>query len=310
MKIFLTGGSGMVGRTIQAHARRFDYEIDAPSRQQVDLMDAKKIQDYLVSTNPDLVIHAAGLVGGIQANSIAPYDFCVQNLQIGLNVIQAAHAAGIERLLNLGSSCMYPRDAECPLKETSLLTGALEPTNEGYAIAKLAVAKLAQYLSQQHEVLYKTLIPCNLYGPWDKFGVNNAHMLPAVIRKIHEAKDQGQKHVEVWGDGNARREFLFAEDLADFIFFGIERFERLPSLMNVGLGFDYSINDYYAAVKEVVGYSGGFKHNLSKPTGMQQKLVDISLQKYLGWKPKTDLTTGIARTYEFFLSRINEPCYH
>ena len=310
MKIFLTGGNGMVGRNIQMVARHFAHQIDAPSRQELDLFDLNKIQDYLNRTNPDLVIHTAGLVGGIQANTAAPYDFCLQNLQIGLNVIQAAHSVGVKRLLNLGSSCMYPCAAANPLKESSLLTGELEPTNEGYAIAKIAVAKLAQYLSQQYSLSYKTIVPCNLYGLWDKFGVNNSHMIPAVIRKIHEAKEQGHEYVEVWGDGSAKREFLFAEDLADFIFFGIERFERLPTLMNIGLGFDYSINDYYATVKEVVGYTGSFKHNLSKPTGMQQKLVDISLQKHFGWKPRTDLKTGIARTYEFFLSRINEPCYH
>ncbi|MDK9758596.1 NAD-dependent epimerase/dehydratase family protein, partial [Vibrio sp. D173a] len=187
MKLFITGGRGMVGKNIIALAEKKGIEVIAPSRQDLDLTSQAAINEYLSIHRPDVVVHCAGLVGGIQANIAAPYDFCFQNLQIGLNVIQASYDAGITRLINLGSSCMYPRLAQNPLKEEQILTGELEPTNEGYAVAKVAVAKLAEYLSAQYGVEYKTLIPCNLYGYWDKFDVNKSHMIPAVIRKIDEA---------------------------------------------------------------------------------------------------------------------------
>lgn len=302
MKIFLTGGNGMVGRNIRAQGEALGFVIDAPTRLTLDLSNMSAISDYLSESKPDVVIHCAGLVGGIQANMVAPFDFCYENLLIGLNIIKASHKAGITRLINLGSSCMYPRGAQNPLKETDILQGELEPTNEGYAVAKVAVARLADYISAQHNVKYKTLIPCNLYGFWDKFDPNRSHMIPAVIRKIDEAKTNNAEIVEIWGDGTARREFLFAEDLADFIFYILDRFDDVPNNINVGLGFDYSINEYYEAVSEVVGYQGQFEHDLTKPVGMQQKLVDISEQIKLGWQPKTDLKTGIERTYQFFLN--------
>lgn len=304
MKLFITGGRGMVGKNIIALAEKKGIEVIAPSRQELDLTSQVAINEYLSIHRPDVVVHCAGLVGGIQANIAAPYDFCFQNLQIGLNVIQASHDAGIKRLINLGSSCMYPRLAQNPLKEEQILTGELEPTNEGYAVAKVAVAKLAEYLSAQYGVEYKTLIPCNLYGYWDKFDVNKSHMIPAVIRKIDEAVKSNQSVVDIWGDGLARREFMFAEDLADFILFSLERFNKLPNTMNVGLGYDYSINDYYEAVAEVVGYTGTFEHDLIKPAGMKQKLVDVTQQTNLGWTPKTDLTQGIRRTYQFYLNEV------
>lgn len=304
MKLFVTGGRGMVGKNIIALAEKKGIEVIAPSRQELNLTSQTAINEYLSVHKPDVVVHCAGLVGGIQANIAAPYDFCFQNLQIGLNVIQASYDAGITQLINLGSSCMYPRLAQNPLKEEQILTGELEPTNEGYAIAKVAVAKLAEYLSAQYDVDYKTFIPCNLYGYWDKFDVNKSHMIPAVIRKIDEAVKSNQSIVDIWGDGLARREFMFAEDLADFILFSLERFDKLPNTMNVGLGYDYSINDYYKAVAEVVGYTGTFEHDLTKPAGMKQKLVDVTQQTNLGWTPKTDLTQGIRRTYQFYLNEV------
>ncbi|CCN35035.1 NAD-dependent epimerase/dehydratase [Vibrio nigripulchritudo SO65] len=304
MKLFITGGRGMVGKNIIALAEKRNIEVIAPSRQEVDLNSQTSIKEYLSIHRPDAVIHCAGLVGGIQANIAAPYDFCFQNLQIGLNVIQASYDAGVTRLINMGSSCMYPRVAKNPLKEEQILTGELEPTNEGYAVAKVAVAKLAEYISAQYDVEYKTLVPCNLYGYWDKFDVNKSHMIPAVIRKIDEAVKSNQSIVDIWGDGLARREFMFAEDLADFVLFSLDRFDKLPNTMNVGLGYDYSINDYYEAVAEVVGYTGIFEHDLTKPAGMKQKLVDVTQQNNLGWIPKTDLTQGIRRTYQFYLNEV------
>ena len=301
MKIFLTGGSGMVGRNISAIVAGKGHIIDAPSRQQLDLMNLLAVKNYLIQSAPDLVIHAAGLVGGIQANIASPFDFCYENLQIGLNVVKGAHEAGITQLINLGSSCMYPRDAINPLNESALLSGELEPTNEGYALAKIAVARLADYMSRQYGVAYKTIIPCNLYGLWDKFGLHNSHMIPAVIRKIHEAKIKGLSSVEIWGDGTARREFLYTGDLVDFIISALESFDSLPNYINVGLGADYSITEYYQAVKDVLGYQGSFRYDLTKPVGMKQKLVNVNLQRELGWHPKTDLKQGIEQTYQYFL---------
>ncbi|MFL1801735.1 GDP-L-fucose synthase family protein [Plesiomonas shigelloides] len=304
MKLFITGGRGMVGRNIIALAQARGIDVYAPSRSELDLAEYRSIKTQLSDYQPDFVIHCAGLVGGIQANIAAPYDFCFQNLQIGMNVLQASFDAGIKNLINLGSSCMYPRFALNPLTESQILTGELEPTNEGYAIAKVSVAKLAQYLSVQHQVNYKTYIPCNLYGYWDKFDVNKSHMIPAVIRKIDDAMKSGVKEVEIWGDGLVRREFMFAEDLADFILVSLEKFSDIPSLMNVGLGYDFSINEYYKTIANVMGYKGTFSHDLSKPAGMKQKLVNTELQTQLGWEPKTSLENGIKKTYQFYLEEV------
>jgi len=307
MKIFLTGGNGMLGRNIRAFAKKNKYKqeitIDAPGRNIVNLHDKNKLTTYLADTKPDFIIHCAGLVGGIQANIDSPYDFCFENLQMGANVIQSAYEAGISKLINIGSSCMYPRHAKNPLSEDLMLTGGLEPTNEGYAIAKIATAKLAQYISNQNNLQYKTIIPCNLYGYWDNFDPIKSHMIPAAIRKVHYAKQNNLNTVEIWGDGNARREFLFSEDLADFIFFILNNYEHTPQLINCGLGNDYTINEYYETIKQVIGYNGDFVHDLSKPAGMKQKKVDIKKQTKLGWQPNTTLETGIKLTYDFFLNQ-------
>lgn len=304
MKLFITGGRGMVGRNIISLAEARGIEVNAPSRHELDLFDYDALKRQLLDYQPDYVIHCAGLVGGIQANIIAPYEFCFQNLQIGMNVLKASFDAGIKNLINLGSSCMYPRFADNPLSEEQILTGELEPTNEGYAVAKVAVAKLAQYISVEHNVNFKTYIPCNLYGYWDKFDVNKSHMIPAVIRKIDDAIKSGINDVEIWGDGLSRREFMFAEDLADFIIFSLDKFSDVPSLMNVGLGYDYSINEYYQTIADVLGYKGGFSYDMSKPEGMKQKLVNTDLQTKLGWKPKTSLESGIKKTYQFYQKEV------
>ncbi|HIF9286938.1 TPA: GDP-L-fucose synthase family protein [Photobacterium damselae] len=304
MKIFLTGGTGMVGRNIIALAIEQGHAVYAPSRSELNLASIADIKAYLEEITPDVVIHCAGLVGGIQANIEAPYDFCFENLQMGTNIVHASHLAGVSKLINLGSSCMYPRFAENPLREDMVLQGELEPTNEGYAIAKVATARLADYVSQQYGVEYKTYIPCNLYGYWDKFDPNKSHMIPAVIRKLNDAVKAGTEVVDIWGDGTARREFMFAEDLADFILFSLTKFEQVPRYINVGIGSDYSINEYYQTVANVVGYTGRFEHDVSKPAGMKQKLVDINKQTQLGWSPKTSLEMGIEKTHVFYLNEV------
>lgn len=198
---------------------------------------------------------------------------------------------------------MYPRDALNPLGEELILKGELEPTNEGYALAKVTSTRLCEYIRQENPArLYKTIIPCNLYGRFDKFDPNHSHMIPAVIRKIDEAKKNNLVELDIWGDGEARREFMYAEDLADFVFYAITNFDKMPQNLNVGLGTDYTINEYYEAVAKVVGYTGSFKHDLSKPVGMKQKLIDDQKLKAFGWSYKTSLELGIQKTYNFYLS--------
>ncbi|MFK7940469.1 MAG: GDP-L-fucose synthase family protein [Roseovarius sp.] len=301
MKVFLTGGRGMVGLAVQDDPAAAGHNIVAPSSADLDLTDRRAVMAAVAEAKPDLVIHAAGKVGGIQANMADKAGFLTDNMDMGLNIVLAAQAAGVPQLLNLGSSCMYPHDAPNPLVEESLGKGELEPTNEGYGLAKLAVARLCSFLSEQHDGLsYKTLMPCNLYGLHDKFDPARSHLVPAIIRKVHEAKLSGAPSVEIWGDGTARREFMFAGDLADGIWAGVARFEDLPGFMNIGLGHDHSINDYYAKTAEVIGWQGTFTHDLSKPTGMQQKLVSVARLDAFGWTPKHTLAEGLAVTYAHF----------
>lgn len=305
-KIFLTGASGMVGRNILEHPSASRYSFLTPGSAELDLGDRAKVRQYLGDHKPDLIIHCAAKVGGIQANIQAPVDFLVENIDISRNVIAEAAQVGVPRLINLGSSCMYPRGAVNPLKEELILTGELEPTNEGYAIAKIFAERLCRYLRRQRpELEYKTLIPCNLYGRFDNFSPERSHLVPAVIRKLHEAKLHGADRVEIWGDGNARREFMSAADLADFVYYyiaSIANFARAPDLMNVGLGHDHTINEYYRAAATVVGYQGAFFHNLDRPVGMKQKLVDISRQREFGWSPQISLEDGLRHAYGFFLA--------
>lgn len=300
MKILLTGGRGMVGRAVQDHQKAAAHNIVAPTSAELDLTDRAAVNAFVGETAPDLMIHAAGRVGGIQANMAHKAGFLTDNLDMGLNIVKAALETGVPKLINLGSSCMYPHDAPNPLHEASLGKGELEPTNEGYGLAKLAVARLCAFVSEEHDVAYKTLMPCNLYGLHDKFDPERSHLVPALIRKLHEAKESGAGTVEIWGDGTARREFMFAGDLADAIWVCVTRFEDVPGLMNVGLGHDHSINAYYREAAKVIGWKGRFTHDLSKPTGMKQKLLAVERQTAFGWKAATPLSEGIARTYVHF----------
>nr|WP_024965012.1 NAD-dependent epimerase/dehydratase family protein [Pantoea sp. IMH] len=305
MKILLTGARGMVGRNILEHPESKNFEFLSPARAELNLLDALEVDNYLKKHNPEFIIHAAGVVGGIQANIKNPVNFLVDNMLMGINLITAARNNNIKNLLNLGSSCMYPRGIDSALHEQLILKGELEPTNEGYALAKVAAARLCEYIVREDpDFLYKTAIPCNLYGKYDKFDAQNSHMIPAVITKIAEAVAQGQENINIWGDGEARREFMYAEDLAEFIFYAIDNFSRMPQNLNVGLGYDYSINDYYKVIAEVVGYAGTFKHDLTKPVGMRRKLIDSTLLAQFGWKSKTDLNTGITKTYQYFLNEV------
>ena len=301
MKILLTGGSGMVGRNILENKAASDYIILSPNSKELNLLSYSEVYKYINFHKPDLVIHAAGKVGGIQANMANPISFLTDNMDMGRNIVLASKQNNVKKLINLGTSCMYPKNALNPLKEEYILKGELEPTNEGYALAKVMVSKLCEYINfEDNFFLYKTIIPCNLYGKYDKFSPKNSHMLPAVIRKIDEAKINNIGTVQIWGDGFAKREFMYAGDLADFIFKAISKFEKLPQNINIGFGVDYSINEYYKAIAKVVGFDGDFTHDLSKPIGMKQKLMDNSLLVSFGWKPKVDLLEGIKKTYNYY----------
>jgi GDP-L-fucose synthase len=301
-RVLLTGGAGMVGRNITEHPGTMGWELLTPTRAELDLERADAVLSFMHEVRPQVVIHAAGLVGGIHANMARPVDFLVRNVDIGRNVVLAAHAAGVGQLINLGSSCMYPRAAMNPLREEQVLDGELEPTNEGYALAKIYAARLCMYLRRQEPTLeYKTLIPCNLYGRHDHFEPSRSHLIAAALRKVHMAARAGEHFVDVWGDGTARREFMDAADLADAVVRHVSHGREAPEVMNIGLGHDFTVNDYYLAVARAVGWRGDLKHDLSRPVGMKQKVVDVSRQTTWGWRPRLSLDEGLSRCYAFFL---------
>lgn len=306
MKIMLTGGRGMVGRNLLEHAGAAEHVWSAPGRDELDLSDFAAVRDFIAQCKPDLIIHAAGLVGGIQANIREPARFLVENYEIGKNVLLGAQQYGVPELINIGSSCMYPKDRSEPLEEDEVLSGALEPTNEGYALAKIAVSRLADYISREHPTLsYKTLVPCNLYGRHDKFDPRWSHLIPAVIHKLHHAKVTGEKEIEIWGDGSARREFMYAGDLAEALLQAAGGLSSLSNLTNIGVGADFTVNQYYEAAAEVIGFDGHFRHDLSKPVGMARKLTNVGRADKWGWRSSTSLVQGLQQTYDFYLNLLD-----
>lgn len=298
--ILITGSTGMVGRNAVESLRGEGFDVIAPKRSELDLLNTDDVKKYFESHKIDIVLHAAGLVGGIQANIERPYLFLYQNAQIALNVINAAIGQRIKQFINLGSSCMYPKDCSNELTEDLILSGPLEPTNEGYAIAKIIAYKLCDFAKSEFGLNYKTLIPCNLYGKYDNFHPLKSHLIPAVIRKIHDAT-KSKSPVKIWGSGNARREFMFVDDLIDFIKWSIIHYEETPALMNIGVGIDYSIEEYYQVIGDIIGFEGEYIYDLTKPEGMSRKLCSTQKQIELGWKPKHSLKQGVKKTYEFYL---------
>jgi len=300
-RIFVAGHRGLVGSAIVRRLRAAGYEqLLLRTRQELDLTDTAAVRSFFDAERPDYVFLAAARVGGILANNTFPADFIRENLAIQLNVIDAAYRAGVRKLLFLGSSCIYPKYAPQPIKEEYLLTGALEPTNEAYAIAKIAGIKQCQAYHRQYGAKFISVMPTNLYGPGDNFDLETSHVLPALIRKFHEAKTTGAHEVTIWGTGKPRREFLYVDDLADACIFLMQNYDS-PEIINVGTGKDISILELAHLVADVVGYSGEIVRDESKPDGTPRKLLDVSRITALGWKPKVSLREGIERTYAWYL---------
>ena len=305
-KILLTDGSKLVGGNIREHASADKWEILAPTRKELDLTDLSAVSQWVKKHQPEMIIHSAGLVGGIKANIQNPVEFLDVNVSIGRNIIMLARDCNVTKLINLGSSCMYPESINSPLTEENLMAGKLEPTNEGYASATLFTTKLCQHISNENSNMhYKTLIPCNIYGKHGNFNLDTAHLLPSIIQKIHTAKVDNLNTACIWGDGTARREFLYAEDSVDAILLAVKDLHKIPNVMNIGFGFDYSVNEYYQIVAETLNWEGTWEHNLSKPASMKQKLNDIERQKEWGWTGQTSLKIGIKKPYQCFLESLH-----
>jgi GDP-L-fucose synthase len=303
-RIYVAGANGMVGSALVRKFRSAGFDrLLLPSRAQLDLTSQAQVDDFFRIEQPEYVFLAAARVGGILANNSYPAEFIADNLAIELNVIRAAHENGVQKLLFLSTSCAYPKHAPQPMREEHLLTSVLEPTNEPYAVAKIAGIKLCEAFHRQYGDCFFSLMPTNLYGPNDNFDLQSAHVLPALLRKFHEARLSGAPTVEVWGTGTARREFMHVDDLADAALHLITRL-RGGELINVGTGTDLSIRELAILISEVVGHEGTIVWDHSKPDGTPRKLLDVSRQKALGWAPRIELRAGIASVYEWYQSQM------
>ncbi len=300
-RIYVAGHQGLVGSAIVRRLRELGYtNLLLRTRAELDLCNQAAVEAFFAAERPEYVFLAAAKVGGILANSTYPADFLRDNLQIQVNVIESARRHGVAKLCFLGSSCIYPKLAPQPLREEYLLTGPLEPTNEWYAVAKLAGIKLCQAYSRQYGFSAISLLPTNLYGPGDNFSLQNSHVLPALIRRFHEARERGDAELVVWGTGTPRREFLHVDDLADACVFLMQNYAA-DEPINVGVGEDLSIAELAALVARVVGFQGRLAFDASKPDGTPRKLLDTSRINDLGWRPRIPLETGVAATYRWFL---------
>ncbi|WP_148896142.1 GDP-L-fucose synthase [Geothermobacter ehrlichii] len=311
-RIFVAGARGLVGSAMVRRLRAEGYDnLLTPERDQLDLTNQAAVRDFFHREKPEYVILAAARVGGIHANNTYPAEFIYQNLAIQNNVIHSAWECGVERLLFLGSSCIYPRLAPQPMREEHLLTGSLEPTNEPYAIAKIAGLKMCEAYNRQYGTRFVAVMPTNLYGPGDNFHPENSHVLPALIRRFHEAKLAGASEVVVWGSGKPMREFLFVDDMADGSLFVLNLPDEVlaenllsyprPCFVNLGTGEDVSIRQLAETVREVVGFAGKLVFDTSKPDGTPRKLLEVSRLRELGWRARTPLREGIEQTYRWFL---------
>jgi len=301
MRLYIAGIKGMVGSAIAREAESQGYEVLGKSSQDLDLTNRKEVFAELENASPDALVIAAAKVGGIGANSALPVDFLSMNLQIQTNLLDAAHAADISRVLFLGSSCIYPKFAPQPISELALLTGKLEPTNESYAIAKIAGLKLVEGYRRQFGHEWISAMPTSLYGPRDNFDLETAHVLPALIHRFHDAKVQGKASVAIWGDGTPLREFLFVEDLAIACLLLIKNYNE-TGIINIGSGQEISIIDLATLIAKVVDFTGEIISDTTRPNGTPRKLIDSSRMTRLGWKPRVSLEVGISSTYDWFLA--------
>lgn len=305
-KIYVAGHRGMVGSSVVRELIRQGYDnIICKTHQELDLTRQEEVERFFRSEQPEYVFLVAAKVGGIKANMTYPTEFLMENLQIQNNVITSAYSSKVKKLMFFGSSCIYPKEAKQPIKEEYLLTGPLEPTNEGYAIAKIAGLKACEYYRRQHNADFISIMPCNLYGIGDNFDLSNSHVIPALIRKFHEAKIQNKKVVEVWGTGKVYRELLFCDDLAEASIFLMNNNINYD-FVNVGYGKDFTLCEIANTIKEVVGFKGEIIFDTTKPEGMKRKLTDTSKIIELGWKPKTQFKQGIQLTYNWFLENIEK----
>ncbi|MBM3863780.1 MAG: GDP-L-fucose synthase [Verrucomicrobia bacterium] len=300
MRLFITGHRGMVGSALVREAdRRGGFDLITASRSELNLLDQRAVFDFLASRKPDTVVIAAAKVGGIHANSTYPADFIYENLMIATNLVEGSRLAGVPRVLFLGSSCIYPKMAPQPMTEDCLLTSALETTNEAYAIAKIAGLKLCQHYRAQHGLLYHSAMPTNLYGPGDNYHPENSHVIPALVRRFHEAKTTDAPSVTIWGTGTPRREFLHTDDLASACFH-LLTLDNPPDWVNVGTGTDVTILELATLIAEVVGFNGTILTDPSKPDGTPRKLLDITKIRATGWAPSVDFRDGLAAAYADF----------
>jgi GDP-L-fucose synthase len=299
-RIYVAGHRGLVGGAVARHLGVLGYRnLITRTRDQLDLLDTGAVRHFFDEARPQYVILAAAKVGGILANATYPADFIYQNLMIAANVIHAAHEFDVAKLVNLGSSCIYPKLAEQPLRESALLTGPLEATNRAYAVAKIAAIEMCDAYRVQHGRSFVSAMPTNLYGPGDNFDLQSSHVLPALIRKAVEAQAAGAASISIWGSGTPRREFLYAQDLAEAVHFILERVDE-PGPINVGTGEDLSIRELAELICDVVGYRGGLAFDTSKPDGTPRKLMDVSRLKSLGWQARTPLRDGVAATVAWY----------
>ena len=300
-KIYVAGHRGMAGSATVSELEKLGcYNVLTRSQDELDLASQAAVDDFFQSERPEIVVMAAARVGGIHANDAYPAEFAYQNLAIAANTVHAAYRSGVRRYLFLGSSCIYPKLADQPLKESSLLTGELEPTNEAYAIAKIAGLKLCQYYHKQYGAAFHSLMPTNLYGPGDNYHPQNSHLLPALIRRFHEAKEAETESVAIWGTGTPRRELMHVDDLGRAIVHCLQ-IENPPNLANAGTGVDHTIMEIAEMVRSAVGFQGGIQTDPSKPDGTPRKLMDVSLLSETGWQASIPLEEGIRMTYQTFL---------
>lgn len=308
-KIYIAGHNGMVGSSIWRTLKINGFQnLIGESSSNLDLRNQNEVEEFICEVKPDLIIHAAGTVGGILFNLNNNLLSILDNNLIGINLVKASIDNSVKNFINISSSCVYPSNINRPIKESDLLSNSLEKTNEGYAMAKINTMKICEYADKYLENYnYKTLIPCNLYGIKDNFNPKTAHLIPGVLSRVHHAKKSKISKINIWGDGTARREFMYVDDVSNFIMFSIKNnLKKIPTYINIGYGEDFSILEYYKKIAKIVDYRGNFVFDLTKPVGMKRKLVDSSIANSLGWKAETNINDGLKITYNYFLKHTNE----